>query len=74
MIIIRSSLVFLSVVLLLVLELLVELLLAADDVSVEFFTVLADGELLIVIERNVDLLLAHRLVIRVVELRHVRML
>lgn len=51
--------------------LLAEFLLALVDVRVQLVTVLADGELLVVINRDVDLLPAHRFILRVVELRHI---
>ena len=41
------------------------------DVSVELIPIFTDGELLVVVDRDVDLLVAVRLVLRVVELRHV---
>ena len=42
-------------------------------VSVQFISVLPYRELLIVVYGNVDLPIAHRLVFRVMELRHIRM-
>ena len=53
-------------------DLLSELLLAFVDISIELVAVLSDGELLIVVNRDVDLLAAHWLVLRVVELGHIR--
>ena len=51
--------------------LLSKFLLAFVDISVELVAVLSDGELLVVIDRDVDLLRAHGLVLGVVELRYV---
>lgn len=65
--------VFLSVVLLLILELLMQFLLATDYIRVQLLTILADRELLVVVKWNVNLLFANGLIIRVMELSHVRM-
>lgn len=43
------------------------------DISVELVAVLPDGELLVVVDRNVDFLGAYRLIFWVVELRDIRM-
>ena len=51
--------------------LLSKFLLACVDISVELVAVLSDGELLVVIDRDVDLFWAHGLVFGVVELRNV---
>lgn len=51
--------------------LLSKFLLAFVDISVELVAVLPDGELLVVVDRDVNFLGAHRLVLRVVELRDV---
>lgn len=72
-----KSLVFTSTVIIIVVMmrlqyLLSKFLLAFVDISVELVTVLPDGELLVVIDRDVDFLRAYRLVFRVVELGHVR--
>jgi hypothetical protein len=48
--------------------LLSKFLLAFVDISIELVAVLPDGELLVVIDRNVDFLGANRLIFRVVEL------
>jgi hypothetical protein len=48
--------------------LLSKFLLAFVDISVELVAVLSDGELLVVIDRDVDLFWAHGLVFGVVEL------
>ena len=53
-------------------DLLAELLLSLVDVRVQLVAVLPNRELLVVVNRNVDLPRANRLVVRVVELRHVR--
>ncbi len=52
--------------------LLSKFLLAFVDISVELVSVFSNRELLVVINRNVDLLRANRLVLGVVELRYVR--
>jgi hypothetical protein len=49
-------------------RLLPQFLLALVNVRVELVAVLPDGELLVVIDRNVDFLGANRLIFRVVEL------
>lgn len=54
-------------------NLLAQLLLAFMNIRVEFVTVFADGELLVVVDRDVNLSGADRLVICVVELGHVGM-
>ena len=51
--------------------LLSKFLLAFVDISVELVSVFSDRELLVVINRNVDLLRAHWLVLGIVELRDV---
>ena len=71
-----KSLVFTSSVIIIVVMmrlqyLLSKFLLAFVDISVELVAVLPDGELLVVIDRDVDLLGADGLVLGVVELRHV---
>lgn len=43
------------------------------DVCIEFVPILSNGELLIIIDRDVDFLLADRLIIRVMKLSNVRM-
>lgn len=43
-------------------------------VSIQFIPILSDGELLVVINRNIDLLGANGFIIRIVELTHIRML
>lgn len=44
------------------------------DIRIELITVLLDGELLVVVDRDKDFLCAHGLLLGVVELLHVRML
>ena len=68
-----KSLVFTSTVIIIVVMmrlqyLLSKFLLAFVDISIELVAVLSDGELLVVIDRNVDFLGANRLIFRVVEL------
>lgn len=53
-------------------DLLAELLLTLVDVCIELISVLTDGELLVVINGNVDLLGAHWFILGVVELAHIR--
>jgi len=53
-------------------DLFAQLLLSLVDVCVQFVAVLSDRELLVVVDRDVDLPRANWLVIWVVELRHVR--
>ena len=48
-----------------------QLLLPSVDVCVQFVSVLADRELLVVIDRNVDATRANRFVLRVVELCYI---
>lgn len=48
-----------------------QLLLATVDVCVQLVSVLADRELLIVIDRDVDAARTHGLILRIVELRDV---
>ena len=55
-------------------NLLPHLLLAFVDIRIELVAILLDGELLIIINGNEDLLGAYRLLFRVVELGHIRML
>lgn len=55
-------------------DLLTHLFASLVDVGVELVAILLNGKLLVVINRNENLLRAVRLVIRVVELRHVRVL
>jgi hypothetical protein len=43
------------------------------DISVELVTIFADRELLIIINRDINLLAAHRIILRIVELRHIGM-
>ena len=50
-----------------------QLLLATVDVCVQLVSVLADREFLIVINRDVNAARTHGLILRVVELRYVRM-
>ena len=71
-----KSLVFTSSVIIIVVMmrlqyLLSKFLLAFVDISVELVAVLPDGELLVIIDRDVNLLWAHRLVLGVVELRYI---
>ena len=54
-------------------DLLSKFLLALVDISVELVTIFADRELLIIINRDINLLAAHRLILRIVELRHIGM-
>jgi len=54
-------------------NLLAELLLPLVDIGVEFVAVLSDRELLVVVNGNLDLSRAVRLVVGVVELGHVGM-
>lgn len=49
-----------------------ELLFALVDIRVELVSVLANRKLLIIVDRDVDLLRAHRLLVGVVELGHIR--
>jgi len=49
-----------------------QLLLSSVDIRVQFVAVLPDRELLVVVDGNVDAASAHRLVLRVVELSHIR--
>lgn len=51
-----------------------QLLLAPDDIGVELFAVLADRELLVVVERDVNMFFTDRLIVGIMELSHVRML
>ena len=55
-------------------NLLSELLLASMDVGVQFLSVLSDGELVVVVHRDVDLLLANWFILRLMEQLHVRVL
>lgn len=55
-------------------DLLTHLFASLVDVRVEFVAILLDGKLLVVVNRNENLLRAVRLVVRVVELSHVRVL
>ena len=55
-------------------DLLTHLFASLVDVGVELVAILLNGKLLVVINRNENLLRAVRLVIRVVELSHVRVL
>lgn len=55
-------------------HLLSDFLLSLVNVSVKLVSVFSDGEFLIVINRNVDLLSANGLILFVMELSHVRML
>ena len=55
-------------------NLLPHLLLALVDIRIELVTVLLDGELLIIIDRNKDFLGAYWLLLRVVELGNIWML
>lgn len=43
------------------------------DISVELVTIFADRELLIIVNRDINLLAAHRLILRIVELRYIGM-
>ena len=43
------------------------------DISVELVTIFADRELLIIINWDINLLAAHRLILRIVELRYIGM-
>ena len=54
-------------------DLLSKLLLALVDISVELVTIFADRKLLIIINRDINLLSAHRLILRIVELRYIGM-
>lgn len=54
-------------------DLLSKFLLALVDISVELVTIFADRELLIIINRDINLLAAHRLILRIVELRYIGM-
>lgn len=54
-------------------DLLPKFLLALVDISVELVTIFADRELLIIINRDINLLAAHRLILRIVELRYIGM-
>jgi len=54
-------------------DLLSKFLLALVDISVELVTIFADRELLIIINRDINLLAAHRLIFRIVELRYIGM-
>ena len=49
-----------------------ELLLSSVDVCVQFVTVLPDRELLVVVDGDIDASSAHWLVLRIVELGHIR--
>jgi hypothetical protein len=49
-------------------DLLSKFLLALVDISVELVTIFADRELLIIINRDINLLAAHGLILRIVEL------
>ena len=55
-------------------DLLTHLLLSLVDVRIQLVSVLTDGELLVVVNWNEDLLCANWLLVWVVELSHVRML
>lgn len=55
-------------------NLLPHLLLALVDIRIELVAILLDRELLIIIDRNEDLLGAYGLLLRVVELGHIWML
>ena len=54
-------------------DLLSKFLLALVDISVELVTIFADRKLLIIINRDIYLLAAHRLILRIVELRYIGM-
>jgi len=55
-------------------NLLTHLLFALVDVWIQLVAVLLDRKFLIIVNRNEDLLRAHWLLLRIVELRHIRML
>ncbi len=55
-------------------NLLSELLLASMDVGVQFLSVLSDGEFMVIVHCDVDLLLANWLILRLMEQLHVRVL
>jgi hypothetical protein len=54
-------------------DLLPKFLLALVDISIELVTIFADRELLIIINRDINLFAAHRLILRIVELRYIGM-
>ena len=67
-----SAVVVVVVVVVALQDALPQLLLSPVDVRVQLVAVLADRKLLVVIDRDVDTARAHRLILRVVELCHVR--
>ena len=52
-------------------DLLPKFLLALVDIRIELVTVFADRELLIIVNRDIYLLAAHRLILGIVELRYI---
>jgi hypothetical protein len=54
-------------------DLLPKFLLSLVDISIELVTIFADRELLIIINRDINLFAAHRLILRIVELRYIGM-
>ena len=67
----RSSIVVVVVVVMGLDDLLAQFLLSLVNICVKFVSVLADRELLVVVDRNINLSCTHRFVFRIMELRNI---